>query len=69
MRVECEVEEDDLEGDHGTVKGVVVTCSRCGHVVESFGTTGRSIRRCLAMLKEECPNGESNYYVADGQDD
>lgn len=62
MRVFCEVEETDLENDHGQiVPGVVVTCSECEHKVESFGTGAGSIRRYLALLREECPLRQENY--------
>ena len=46
----------DLEGDYSAeVEGVRATCSRCGHETESFGTSGASVRRCLVLLREECP--------------
>lgn len=61
--VPCEVEEIELEGDYGDIESVRVTCSKCGHETESFGTGDASIKRCLALLNEECPNGENNYYV------
>jgi len=65
-RIECTVEEVDLEGDNGTVRGVRVTCGRCGHSAESFGTSEKSVRRSLCVLKEECPEGgENNFYVAE----
>jgi hypothetical protein len=64
MRVSCAVVEIEMEGDHAAVEGVQVECSRCGHQTESYGTSGASVRRCLAGLREECPNGESNFYVA-----
>jgi hypothetical protein len=66
MRVECEVEEVVLEGDVGDVDGVQATCLRCGHVTESFGTGEASVRRCLALMREECPEGERNFYVEEG---
>jgi len=66
MRVECTVEETELDGDHGPVPSVIVTCSRCDHCTESFGTSDVSIRRCLALLNEECPLEENNFYIADG---
>lgn len=70
MKIDCEVCETELEGEAGRpVEGVRVTCSRCDHETESFGASGRSVRRCLVLMKEECPNGESNYYVADEGDD
>jgi hypothetical protein len=62
-RVEVEFEETELEGDYGLVNGVVATCTQCQHETESFGTSGRSRRRCLALMREECPEGESNLYV------
>lgn len=65
MRVHCEVEEEMLSGDYSDVEGVRVTCSRCGHEVESYGTGEASVRRCLALMREECPNKESNYYTAE----
>jgi hypothetical protein len=65
MRVRCEVQEDELQGDHGhTVLGVRVSCGRCSHETESFGTEEVSVRRCLVLLREECPKGEHNFYVA-----
>jgi len=66
MKVHCEVEEVELDNDSGReVPGVRVTCSRCGHSTESFGTAEPSVRRCYALLREECPNGEHNYYCED----
>jgi hypothetical protein len=69
MRVKCEVEEVSLEGDHGQVDGICIRCGECDHEVEVFGTSGRSIRRGLVMLREECPGEETNFYVADGSED
>lgn len=63
-RVTCSIEEEDLDNDHGgTTEGVVVTCQRCDHKTESFGTGEGSIKRCLVLLREECPNAEKNFYV------
>ena len=39
-----------------------MTCTKCGEQTESFGQRGRSLRRCLVLMKEECPRGEENYY-------
>jgi hypothetical protein len=64
-RVEATCEEDELDGDHGTVPGLVVTCKRCGHHVEVFGTSDASARRGGAMLAEDCPKQEQNFYVVD----
>lgn len=69
MRVECEVEEIDLENEKGrTQEGVKVKCSECGHETQSFGTSEKSIKRCLVLLKEECPRNERNFYVVEGLD-
>ena len=66
--VECTVEECDIENDSGRmVPGVVVTCGACDHSEESFGQSGRSISRCLALLRENCPEGEKNFYVVEGE--
>jgi hypothetical protein len=51
--VPCSFEEVELENDEGyPVDGVMATCTRCGHVTESFGTTDASYRRCLALMRE-----------------
>jgi hypothetical protein len=74
-RVPCAIEDTELEGDYADadgypvlVEGVCATCSRCGHETESYGTSDRSVRRCLALMREECPEGQSNYYVAEEDD-
>lgn len=62
--IECEVEYcNDIEDEYGVPRrGVKVTCSECGHTAESFGQSKKSINRCLALLHEECPNNEDNWY-------
>lgn len=64
MRVNCEVDEIEMEGDYAPVAGLCVRCGKCGHEAEVYGTSGRSLRRGLIMLREECPEGENNFYVA-----
>ena len=64
-RVEVEVTQIDMQGDHATVPGVCVSCTRCGHEVEVFGTGDASVKRGCAMLRDECPEGETNFYVAE----
>lgn len=64
-RVECKVEETELEGDHGSVDGIEVTCSKCDHCVEVFGTGEASRRRAGVMFREDCPLGEENFYVVE----
>jgi hypothetical protein len=64
MKVACEVEEIVIENEAGIeVGGVQVTCPRCGHSTESYGTGEQSIKRCLVLLREGCPKGESNFYI------
>ena len=66
MRVLCQVGYVELESESGyMVDGVEVTCSRCQHSIESFGTGPESIRRSCAILSEECPRSEKNLYLPD----
>ena len=66
MKVTCSVHHTSGENDHGhDVECVAVACSRCGHTTTSFGTSDRSIRRCLVLLREECPLGEHNFYACE----
>jgi len=62
--VECELTETELENDYGhEIPGVVATCAACGHETESFGTGDSSVRRCLVLMREQCPKGARNFYV------
>jgi hypothetical protein len=62
-KIKCVIEETTLENENGyDVPSVMVTCGKCGHTVESFGTSDSSIVRCFAMLRKECPNDEDNFY-------
>ena len=64
MKVECDFQYVELENDEGhDVEGVIATCSRCEHSEESSGTSEASIRRCLVLLRENCPREERNFYV------
>jgi hypothetical protein len=56
-----EAEVDIVEKD-GHVVGVKAICTKCHHETESRGTSDASVRRCLALLREECPQGEHNFY-------
>ncbi len=63
VRVPCDIGYVELENEDGyEVEGVCATCPRCGHETESYGTSGASVRRCLVLLREECPNDDRNYY-------
>lgn len=64
MRVKCMIEEVELENDDGAeVPGIQATCGRCNHETTSFGQHEGSIKRCLVLMREECPEGENNFYV------
>jgi hypothetical protein len=63
MLITATVSEVELDGDYGPIESVAATCSRCGHCTESYGTQERSIKRCLALLREECPRNENDFYV------
>lgn len=64
-KVFCDVDYVMVEANDGRQQpGVRVSCSRCGAQEESFGTTERSIRRCMMLLKEGCQDGTDNYYAA-----
>lgn len=68
--VPVKVEFCDIDNERGgTTPGVVTTCTECGHEVSSFGQQAKSVRRCLALLREECPIGEKNFYVAEKGED
>jgi hypothetical protein len=71
MGVLCDVEEIELESNFTDrlIPSVLVTCSRCNHHTESFGTSIASVRRCLALMREECPLKQHNYYDVDDYDD
>ncbi len=63
-RVECEVVYGTQENDSGTDSPCVwTTCSQCGHETISWGNSEASVRRCLALMNEECPEGADNFYV------
>jgi len=64
-RVAFSVDEEEVESDNGVILGLVLTCSRCGHSVEVYGTEEASVRRGAVMLRDECPMGDRNFYVAE----
>jgi len=65
-RIKATADEVELEGDYGMVAGLEVTCAKCGHTVEVFGTSDASERRGGVMLAEDCPRNERNFYVVYG---
>lgn len=62
-KVECEVFDIEIDGK----PAVEANCLRCNHITRSFGTEEASVKRCLAMMRDECPNGESNFYTQDDE--
>ncbi len=53
----------ETENENGwPVDTVTAECNRCGHTTESYGSSGASIRRCMVLLREECPKEENNFY-------
>jgi len=68
IEVECEIEETTIHDSkrfrgYQDIPGVQATCSRCGHVTEAFGVGEDSRNRCLALMRQECPEDENNFYV------
>ena len=66
-RIAVEIEEvDDIEDEDGREReGVRATWTECDHVTESLGTGPGSRKRCLALMREECPRStrhSSNWY-------
>ena len=62
-KVNVNVEEIMLTGDRGgEVESLCLECERCDHKVEVFGRSDRSEKRGLAMLREQCPQGEENFH-------
>jgi hypothetical protein len=69
MKVLCEIDYISRRGDHGqSIPSVCATCTRCQNEVKSYGDGQASIDRCLVVMREECPNGEKNYYVEDPEE-
>jgi hypothetical protein len=70
MEVTCSIDYCELENDDGrAIDSVSVTCSRCDHETQSYGDSSASVRRCLLLMRDECPRGERNWYIADGGED
>lgn len=64
-RRECNADIKEVENDNGvTLPAVFVECPDCGAITESFGTGPRSVRRCLALMKEACTcdDAQSTYF-------
>ena len=62
-KVECEVEYVAVPFNGKEILGVLVTCPLCEHAEEAGGRSEASIKRCLAQMRQNCPEGENNFYV------
>ncbi len=65
MMVAVDICEDDVDGEHGLLDGLTLTCERCGHEVQVYGRSDSSARYAAKIFRDECPNDESNYYDTD----
>lgn len=62
-RILCEILHTEEENDNGYLTDCVyATCSKCGHETMSWGDSEASIKRCLVLMREECPEEEENFY-------
>jgi hypothetical protein len=58
----CTVEYTSQENENGFPQDcVIVTCNECGHTEESWGHGERSVRRCLALMAENCPSAPEDW--------
>lgn len=64
-KVEVEVTEVMVAplGGRAPVEGIDVECTRCNHAVKVCGRSEASEKRGCAMLRDECPEDETNFYV------
>jgi hypothetical protein len=61
--VSCRIEEGHIEiNGVNRGEGILATCEKCGHQTTSVGTSEKSRKRCLWLMSQECPQGESNFY-------
>lgn len=69
-RVMCTVKPAKVEGPTGKmIPGVEVRCTECGATQQAAGTQAKSVRRCLAQLRENCDETDENYYVTEKGED
>lgn len=63
-QVKCIVESTSTKSEGRWVDSVQATCMECGNVNSSFGRGTKSVTRCLVMMRETCPRGETdNRYI------
>jgi hypothetical protein len=67
MQVAVTAEKAMLKHEAGhEVEGIILTCSRCGERIEVYGTSGASVRRGCARLREGCKEKTNFYVCGDG---
>ena len=68
MKITVEVVEAEVENEFGAeVAGLKIICSRCGHEVEVFGRSDRSIKRGCIRLRDDCQKNERHFYEASAE--
>lgn len=65
----CDLPNVNQSGEEIQTPGVIAECLRCHHEVTSFGQHEAAFKRCCALLRQECPKGESNFYTYEGRSD
>jgi hypothetical protein len=62
--VDCEIRDEVLlDEDTGhEAPGVVAICGKCDLEAQCFGQGGRSVRRALMLLRENCEEGCQHFY-------
>ena len=67
-KVEVEITLTDVENDQGRmIPGVSARCTKCDLTVEVYGQADNSKRRACMLLKEDCPEDETNFYVLEDE--
>ena len=63
-KVKCDIYYTSEINDRGfDTDCVVLCCQKCDHETQSWGHGDASVKRCLALMNEECPLDENNFYV------
>ena len=64
--VKCVVDYTYQENESGNEQEcVVVECGKCEHSERSWGHGDKSVRRCLVLMGQNCPDGDGNFYAID----
>lgn len=64
-RIHCDVEYEKVENATGQwLDGVMVTCSGCEAMTESYGQSQRSVDRCLVLMHDKCEcDGDDKFFT------